>query len=338
MEQKDLTWDSPPQELEKLVSRLFHITGFVTTLHEKSDCRALAFSRYYHVRRVAWLSHYIAQKRAENAVLLDFEYINWLAWSHDLNRWPFAHNSEVGLYDQANNILSYFKNHNINVNKKTIVELQNIIKKSHKLLSEEGRIVLLADIVAGYIEDPLWMITALDLKPEIVPDSIAGYLTMPVNDEQFNKKLLSLNVSFYESKQVEPFMREFDLIFREVCESFLEKERIKEKIPLGTKDFMRQHILVKEKFMHERLFSFNTLNISKGNILKTEIVLPYLKYKKESARPDLTEIDENQLMDLAVQLKILDPGSLLRYYPVIDYVMNNEPLNSYRLNSRGGYG
>jgi hypothetical protein len=38
------------------IRRLYGITGFVTTLHSRSDRRPLAFARYFHVRRVAWVA------------------------------------------------------------------------------------------------------------------------------------------------------------------------------------------------------------------------------------------------------------------------------------------
>ena len=324
-----------PESTAHLTNRLRYITGFVTCLYESPDLRPLAFSRYYHVRRVAWLSRYIASERLHDTPALDFEYINLLAWLHDINRWVFAHNSEKGLFDQAEDIGPYLKKHGVEMPPPTLAELQYVINKSTELLSDEGKVVLLADIVAGYIEDPLTTIIGLDLVPEIVPNHIVEYLTIPLRDPGFRDELLRMNLEFFRTKAPEPFMMEFDKLFQRHAVSFLQAEGIGNSILLGTDRFEAYRVEVKERFMRQVLFPYNGEHVSKGDVLLQELVLPYRAFKAQHTCPDLNDVHEAHFLDLAARYGLIDPARRREFSPELDYACKQDPSRSFRRSCGG---
>ena len=319
-----------PELTAHLMNRLHNITGFVTCLFKSPDFRPLAFSRYYHVRRVACLSHYIASERLHVTPALDFEHINLLAWLHDINRWVFAHNSEGGLFDQAEDIGHYLQKHKIELPSATLTELRNVITKQADLLSDEGKVVLLADIVAGYIEDPLLTIVGLDVTPEIVPDRIADYLNMPLREPGFRDELFRMNLKFFRTKTPEPFMMEFDKLFHRLSSSFLQAEGIGNSILLGTDRFESYRIEIKERFMRQILFQYNAKHVSKRDLLLRELVLPYCSFKVQNAYPDLNDVQESEFLDLAVRSGLIEPGQRHRFLPELDYPSKEDPSISFR--------
>ena len=322
----------PPQELMTFVNRLYRITGFVTVLCTKSDERPLSFARFYHVRRVVWTANFIAEKINYSCEEVDKNKINWLAWAHDLNRWPFAHNAEKGLFDQAADAPRYFKENNIPVEPEILSDIQNIISKSYPHLTTEGKIVLLADMITGFIEDPLWAVTALDLHPKIVPTNISNYLCINIDLPEIYQKLLSLNIMFDENKTVEPFKSEFDFLFQKIITKFVSKRKFAESIPLGEPSFENWRQEIKEGFMRKKLFAYNNDKISHGARIRQEIIDPLYKKLGSNATSILTTIDETQALKMAENEGILKEYDETRYYPTLDFVTTQEPENSFRRN------
>ena len=98
-DQRDTSMLIPPAQLQRAAGRLAGVTGFLSTIHDALDDRASVFNRYFHVRRVVWTALWIALAN-HRIGRTNKERVVWLAWAHDLNRWPFAHNSERGVYPQ----------------------------------------------------------------------------------------------------------------------------------------------------------------------------------------------------------------------------------------------
>ena len=135
------------------VERLKAITGFVTTLHKADDPRPLAFARYYHVRRVVWVAEWLRLRRVSGTEQLDINTVRWLAWAHDLNRWPFAHNSEKGFFNQADDVSRYVVAAGLQFppahssdrteeearEARLLSDLEGVISKDFGRLSPEGR-------------------------------------------------------------------------------------------------------------------------------------------------------------------------------------------------------
>lgn len=325
------------------VGRLNAITGFVTTLHKPSDPRALAFARYYHVRRVAWVSEWLRSGWADRGEQLDASNVHWLAWAHDLNRWPFAHNSEKGLFDQAGDVSRYVITARLGFpascsrdaegKARLVADLEGVISKDRGKMSPEGRLVLLADIIAGFIEDPLLAVTGLDLSPRLIPDIFREALALPLNDGDFVSELKALNLLLYEGRDVSNFMSSFDVIFRRGIQSFADKYQLAECDPLEESWFEQLRSSLKESFLRKVLFPYNNEKVAHGSLIKEELVGPLLKKLGHArAAAMFTEIDEPGFLDLAEQHGIIDAGSRERerYFPDIDYMQTFEPENSFR--------
>ncbi len=256
--------------------------------------------------------------------------LNWLAWAHDLNRWPFAHNSEKGTYNQAEDLPRYFAESGLSATAGQIFELQAIIDKTHEHLSLEGRIVLLADIIAGFIEDPLWAIIGLDLIPEIVPQDVASVLRIPLSELDFRLRLRSLNNLLFTTRSPEPFITMFDELFQERALSYVEYARIAENLPLGHERFESDRQLVKDTFMRKRLFPYNNEKVSHGSLLKTKLVQPLIASLPGNINAIFTTIDEVELLTLAVKIGVIDHSDSSLFFPCIDYVSQAEPDWSFR--------
>lgn len=159
-------------DLRRRIGRLRHITGFVTTYGQEIDPRLSVFARLWHVKRVVAT----ADRLSGLAESLDGDRIERLAWLHDLNRWPFAHNSEKGFFDQAANVREYFLSRSPVIEPQDIDDLVGIHLKDPAVISAEARIVLFADSLTGVIEDPLFAVCGLNVHPRIIPASVSDML------------------------------------------------------------------------------------------------------------------------------------------------------------------
>ena len=258
---ESLDFLTPPKEIAKQVERLRKITGFVTILHKPHDTRPLVFARYYHVRRVAWLSNLIAEGQIKLGINIDLKTVFLLAWALDLNRWPFSHNSEKGFFSQSDDISRYIKENNLYELIDYEKDLERIISKEYNGLSEEGKIVLFADIITGFIEDPLWATTALNISIKIIPKEVSDYLRIPVKHVDFLESLYKLNILFAESKSFIPLIEKFDSIFKERVISFIEYYGYIKNIPLNDSFFEGKRKMIKEEFMIKIIFSYNNEKI-----------------------------------------------------------------------------
>lgn len=326
------------------IQRLYRITGFVTTLHAANDPRPLAFARYFHVRRVAWVADWLQSLMKDSYSPA----VSWLAWAHDLNRWPFAHNSERGVFDQAEDISRYLSDRDIDPKSNDISyysywsptrtgllsDLRGIISKRIDGLSSAGRTVLLADMIAGFIEDPLLAITGLDLSPRLIPDAVREALALPLDDEEFRAELAELSVLLRDEHDVKKFMLRFDAVFRRCIRVFVRKYRIDQGNPLGKSWFGDLRNLVKDGFLRGVLFPYNNEKVAHGSLLRTELVEPLLKVLGRQATAKLTEVDETGMLKLAIQHGIIEPDEQDRYLPDLDYMPNHEPGNSFRCTLR----
>lgn len=326
----------PPANMREHAERMHRITGFVTTLCSDSDKRPLVFSRYFHVRRVVWTATVIAERRIAAGTKVDLEKVQWLSWAHDLNRWPFAHNSEKGLFDQGANVATFFPASGLTKAPEILKDLRSIIDKHPDRLSNEGAIVLLADILTGFIEDPLWITTALDLHPSFVPDDVGSYLCMPLNQNEVMQELFELNQLFENATAVEPFETEFDKLFCRFMRDFLEQRKLAESLPFGKPEFEQWRLHIKEDFMRKKIFAYNNEKISKGSSIRKKIVDPLYKALGDAAIPTLTTVDEPAAILMAQQFEIISPDDLASFVPSLDYVERYEPSMSFRRRARSG--
>ncbi|MCP4680320.1 MAG: hypothetical protein GY854_33495 [Deltaproteobacteria bacterium] len=318
----------PPPNYEEENERLRRITGFVTTLTKEGDTRALAFARFYHVRRVVWTSRWIA-RRLEGG---DFNVVNDLGWAHDLNRWPFAHNSEKGRYNQAGDLVRYFSSRSIDISERSLIDLRGIIDKDPNKLSIEGKIVLLSDMLTGFVEDPLWMATALDLRPDLIPPSVSEYLCLDFEGIDF-PAIAAAASSFRGANSHEPFVSLFDDIFLCCMTRFLETRRPSPHA-IASAEFEAKRHMIKDKFMREIIFPYNNERISKGWLLRRDLIDPLIDSLGDAATAVLTTLDEPQTVALGVERAIVDEVKRSDFLPVLDYMPRWEPESSFSRSTR----
>jgi hypothetical protein len=313
----------PPVSLQRAAGRLAGITGFVTALHGDSDERAAVFSRYFHVRRVAWTATWLCRTIGE---AIDYERVSWLAWAHDLNRWPFAHNSERGShavmrrFDQGQDVPRYLKSAGISCDAAAAADLRGILDKTSDHLTPEARLTLLADMGTGLIEDALFAVVGLDLDPSFIGPEVTDALLFPTRDDDFRRQLLGLDVLLNVDRKVEKFVKEFDRLFIACIIRFLSFHCSHRDDPLTSEAFKAVRGVVKEKFLRGRLFPYNNENVSRGSKLRSELISPVLDILGESSSDILTSIDEYGLMSMARAHKLFEPDQECVFYPRLDYV------------------
>lgn len=318
----------PPAELHDASQRMLGLTGFVTVLHPPHDRRARVFSRYHHVRRVAWTAEHLASSAQSRAPLNQWR-LRWLAWAHDLNRWPFAHNSEKGQFDQASDLPRYLRATSIDADDALTRELQAVVDKRHEVLGPEGAVVLLADMLTGFIEDPLWLVAVLNVTPEVIPGEVARFLGFDVNDPALREELADLTGRFVPGCEPLAFVDWFDALFTRLMANFVRERRLDRPGVLGSAAFERQRQLVKEHFMRGVVFPFNNERVSGGARIKREIVSPLLDALGVDATPRLTRLTDAGCMDLAVKLRVLGDADRGRFRPRLDYMQHEEPERSF---------
>jgi len=249
-----------------------------------------------------------------------------------LNRWPFAHNGERGFFDQSSDTVRFFCASGIAVSTSLLEETRAVIDKRVDALSEEGRIVLLADIVAGFIEDPLWAMIGLDLHPGFIPTEIAAYLCIPLNDKLFLDRILCLNWQLFTTRAVQPFKDGFDDLFAVVSGAFLDHTRVAETLPFGEPAFEFWRTRIKEGFMRTQLFPYNNEKICRGTFIRNTLISPVVARLRSGAVPFLTSIDEERLMQWAASEWLIDASAASDYRADLDYVATHEPEKSFRAN------
>lgn len=303
------------------------LTGFVTNLCPPDDCRSQVFNRYYHVRRVAWTASLLLQSTQEPT--LNAEQLSWFAWAHDLNRWPFAHNSEKDIFDQADDLPRYFSDAGITVSQELILELKGIVNKDYTFLKREAKLVLLADMLSGFVEDPLWLITALNVTPNIIPQDVVKYLSLPLNDPDFIHQLAKLAEAFHPRLMVEEFMQLFDAQFQRIMTKLVEKQQLADPMVLGSVDFEHKRYLIKETFMRGVVFPYNNERISHGASIRREVMLPLLDQLGNTASGLLTQLTDSSCITEAIERSIIGEQDVERFYPDLDFVALHEPENSF---------
>lgn len=314
----------------RAVDRLRRITGFVSTLHPPGDPRPLAFGRYFHVRRVAWLAARLVEHRLRAGWSVDARRVARLAWAHDLNRWPFAHLSEQGVFDQAADVLRFFDTQEIVFPTLDLHTLVQIVSKSAEVLPPEGEIVLLADMLTGLLEDPLIAITGLRITPDFVQDDVAENLGLPLRDHTYRKRLFVISERFYTTRDVHKFMHDFDRLFQDAVDRFDRVYRLDDIKTTKTSPFGKLRSEIVSTFLMGKLFIYNNEKISHGSRLRAAIVQPLLATLGANTPRVLTTIDEADIFTWAVRNGIIREEAASQYFPDLDYIAKYEPALLFR--------
>lgn len=303
--------------LRSRIDRLRYITGFVTAFGDEFDPRVAVFARLWHVKRVVGTARRLAADAA-----VDVARVSRLAWMHDLNRWPFAHNSERGSFDQAMNVPDYFKA--LDASPCDISDLQGIHHKKLDGLTPDGTVVLFADALTGIVEDVLMAVTGLNVHPRMVPADIDGLMGFSLQREPWLSACRELVHNFHGSPRpdVTDFQRRFDALFRDLVDTFIARNRIRdmERDYPAVYDVAR---IVKETFTRPVIFPLNNERVCHSLWLR-EKVFPWYFHTMGGDRGRLLEMDERQFVGMITTM----PGSPFsphEFVPDLDVVQRELP-------------
>jgi hypothetical protein len=318
-----------PPDLAPLAPRMMGITGFVTNLCAPGDDRPRVFCRYYHVRRVAWTADLLLRLSSDGH-RFDADLLRWYSWAHDLNRWPFAHNSEKGVFDQAADLPDYFVEAGIEVPEQTMRELQNIVNKDYQPLGPEARLVLLADMITGFVEDPVWLTVAINVSPEVIPGKVADYLGLQFDEPDFLQGLAQMAGVFHPGLEVEEFVQLFDMTFTQIMTRLIRDRELADPETGTSEDFQKMRFYIKEHFMRCVVFRYNNECVSQGASIKRKLMLPLLERLGAGASRHLTRITDEECIAEAIDRSIIRERDRHLYYPRLDYMASKEPDKSFR--------
>lgn len=305
------------------VSRLRQITGFVSVFGEAQDNRLSVFARLWHVRRVLAVLRLLTAYRAD----VDIRRATIFVWLHDLNRWPFAHNTEKGRFNQSANTPDFLQQiSDIVIDEYDLMELRSIQDKTMAGLSADAQVVLLADAITGMLEDPLMLICALNVRPDIVPDDVTKVIGLGPAAEPWRTrcaKLAALLRYGSDASSVTSFQRGFRQLFVDqarVTLRLLESSTALD--PMETLNLVRK---VKRNFIRPTVFPINNELVCHSKWLRSEIMPWYLERFDEN---DLVFLTESQFVERIVG----SSGSPFRsadFIPDIDAVKKVRPSMAF---------
>jgi hypothetical protein len=307
--------------------RLRNITGFVTTYGEDNDIRLQVFARIWHVLRVVRLARSVAGHRA---VEVDLSRVRLLAWLHDLNRWPFAHNSERGFFDQAANTRGYLAHlDGVRLTAQDRSDVEAIQRKETAELSHEADCVLTADAIAGVIEDPLLLVCGLRVSPDqlgrdVVPAYGFDLAAAPWRERTW--RLAALMRGPRSGAAVGLFTAGIRALFAEQAEIFMQNHLARHR-NLELKRVIDTVVTIKEKCIRPIVFPINNELVCRASWLRTA-VMPW--YLDRHPREDLVRMTEGEF----VGRLLATPGCPFRaemFVPRIDIVDTDHPELRFRL-------
>ena len=292
----------------KGLQRLKGITGFISVIGD--DPRAELFSRYHHVERVACLTNYLGSMQknvdASRSVLL--------ALLHDFNRLPFAHLLEKPInYQQDKYFNLYFEMIDYIPDDKISFELQSIILKDTQR-SGESALVFLADCVIGFIEDSLFAFSLFGIDPGQSSKDVAdnlGYLYLP----DFHKCVLRIRNRF---RQNYGFTRYFNTQVFKYAANFINIHNLSDISFVDFEKFHELRLLIKRDLQISRIFPVNNEKISKGSLLFSNFLHPYMQYLNDNNIDPikrLLQLTDSELLGDADKLGLLKCKKV-NLYPV----------------------
>ncbi|MGW2785537.1 hypothetical protein ACWC3X_30510 [Streptomyces populi] len=310
-----------PSWLADAANRLRGITGFVTVHPNGGDPRMLAFSRYEHVTRVTSLALSLSEDRRlpRAEVLL-------LSWLHDINRWPFSHNSERGNFEHADDIERFIEGR---LPATTVRQAVGIAHKNVAGLHPAARAVLLSDIATGLLEDTLFTITGLNLSPSELPNDALDLLRLPVGDYSFLEELQHLYTLLNQEKDVPRYVRDFNsLVFRST-RKFLTDHDFLNVDPLENERFREIRSSLRSDYLEQKIFPLNNEKVCHGSMIRRAIVDPVISRIGVEADALLTRWTEVDMVAFALSERLATEETLAALVPTLDYVQRFEPSRCF---------
>jgi hypothetical protein len=313
------------------IGRMKHITGMLTPVGPPGDERSAFFSRYFHVRRVVTVALGIAAKIGRAGGDVQEYRVRTLAWMHDLNRWPFAHDGEKGLYDQGADLAAYFQDRGIDLDARDLDDLRHIVDRIESgNMTREGLVVLAADRATGVTEDILLAITALGLAPELVPNTVAEQIGLSLHDPSFRRCLWAMRLTFRDRRPGMIYIGDLDRVVTGHAINFISKFCLDwAKFELDAA-FSREIRKIKDQFLVPTLFPLVNDQIGHGSFLRERIVWPLIDQIGEDFRRALTTIDDEQAVQIAVNHGLICPDERKQVYPDFDYIERERPESCFR--------
>lgn len=278
--------------LSGYLERLRGITGFVSILG--TDPRIQVFNRYHHIMRVARLTSWLC----DLFPAIDREASLLVALSHDLNRLPFAHNLEKHIgFDQAENLETYLANHECSLSASVISSAKDTLIRN-PLGNAVSRLVHAADSAAGFIEDPLFLLTAFGFRNTFIPKTVTDDLLLDFTDSYFSGEVSELTGLFHED--VSQYVLRFnELVFR-LATRFLNRYNHSNLLFVDTPQFPTLRRKLKNNFLSTHVHPWNNEKISHGTRLANEIGIPFINSLRAEGRDAIAELFDMTDMDLLV--------------------------------------
>lgn len=303
------------KNIRKALNRLKNITGFVTTLCPEDDPRASVYNRYDHISRMLWINQYFCTAIGTNP-----EQSNEIILLHDLNRWPFAQNSEKGYFDQGSNIATYLPALVPDIPEEIVRDVTLLHQKCPSKMRTASRYAYVADLVAGMIEDPLFLIAGLNTNPEIVPERFAYLLGLdfsPTGIDMLRKLCETLNLQ----RDVKEFSKSFQKLFEKHCKNLIDRHLATSNTVEEAEAAIYQDALtVKEKFLRLIVFPINNEKVCHSSWIKRRIIEPLISSMGfDSASNYLLSVNEEELLQDMLKKGYIQHDELTRVYPDLDY-------------------
>ncbi len=309
VETEDFSWRRTYPRLCALLDRLEGITGFVSVLG--NDPRVEVYRRSHHLNRVSQVTRWLC----DQFPMVDRQVALLIAECHDINRLPFAHNLEKAIrFDQAQNLASYLEDHDVYLYPEIVQSMVSMLSKDTNG-SPEARLVFAADVVTGFLEDPLLAMSTLGFSLSSIPTDVANKLGL-LSDEALHARINELNYLFHHRPSAFPaLLGETVLIY---ATTFLERYNTGNQLFIETPIFPSINQELKESFLRAQLFPINNERVSQGKRLSQEVGIPLMaSFKADGLDPIKVLLD---MTDQQALIAAFERGLIQRfeeYYPCL---------------------
>jgi hypothetical protein len=307
-------------ELLPMLTRLKGITGFATTLTTRRDHRALVFNRFNHVSRVATLAAFIA-----NSLEIPTKPVLRIAWLHDLNRWPFAHNSERDIFSQADDAEAYFAQLIPAIAESEVADLVALQRRNIGALSISGLVTMVADAVTGAIEDPLLLICGLNVHPNIVPKEISDLLGTQFQSKVFAQHLEVATRLLLDDRNGSRFGGHFDELFLITFQNFLLEHNVVSNGALNSTDAFHACKLINHEFMQPIVFPINNDLVCHASWLRMNVIHPLLRDSDSRIVRSMLSLNETSFVKQVLKSREFRDLRAKDFLPSIDAIEEHYP-------------
>lgn len=308
-------------ELSRLIRRMTRITGMVSPVGPAGDGRYEVFSRFLHVRRVVCVAAMLAARVQKGGGKIREVRVRQLAWMHDLHRWPFAHNGEKDRYCQVEELPGFFEREGVELDAEDLGDLLAIHRKDREALSLEGRIVLTADQAVGPIEDLMFAVAALRLKPERISGEALERIGLPLREGAFVERLVELRRRFDPgpTQDIQGFIAAFDRIVTAHAFAFVERHCADwNGFTLGPA--LSEHLRYwRGTVLANQVFPIVNEQVAHGAFVREHIIEPTIREAGADYRRVLGTMDDATAIELALSRGFIEEEQLPQVYPNLEW-------------------